>query len=160
MSEGGLCGCQNTADSYLTSCAELSPPRDRRSWWDRWGVCTAKGRASPAGSSPTQELSPTFSGSCDHWQQTRPPALALAGGLYVYFEFKYLYWQDLKRHRWTMDKCSCLKFKTKVYRLAKQFKNESYITLKPIFHLCKQRTFFLFSLLFCYCSPQNQIQTK
>lgn len=81
---------RSPADSYLTWCAEQSPPRPRRSWWDRWGVCTAKGRASAAGSSPTQELSPTFSGSCDHWQLTRPPALALCK-VCVYFQFKYIY---------------------------------------------------------------------
>lgn len=70
----GGCECRRSpGESYPTWCDEESPPGARGSWWGRRRVCTAKGRASAAGSSLTQELSPTFSGSCDQWQLTRPP---------------------------------------------------------------------------------------
>lgn len=67
-----LQGRRSTGVSYPTWCAEESPPGGRGSWWSRPTVCTAKGKSAAAGNSPTQELSPTFSGSCDRWQLTRP----------------------------------------------------------------------------------------
>lgn len=71
-----------------------------------------------------------------------PPCARACPRPWVYFQYKYLCWQDLKGHRSTLDKCTCLKLKTKVCRLPKNIKRERYVLNKasPF-----ARTVFLFS---------------
>lgn len=92
--------------SYLSWCDVQSLPGGRRLWWGGRKVCTAKGKGAAAESSPTQELSPTFSGSCDQRELTRPLVFSLSLTQSLFPQLNFIY--NDKNHKQTSLKCSDL----------------------------------------------------